>query len=114
MVVRNFSDPALGEPDVRRDFRELEDEFIIADLGTVEKRLERISAEQKKGKKIFGPETELLESCLEVLNAGKPLRVKPELTTAPEIRGFTFLSAKPILVVVNNSDDDDQASGRHL
>lgn len=108
MVVQNFSDPALGEPDVKRDFRDLEDEFIIADLGTVEKRLERISAEQHKGKKIFGPEKELLESCLEVLNSEKPLRTKPALTTAPELRGFTFLSAKPILVVVNNPDDNDQ------
>ena len=95
MVVRNFSDPSLGEPDVRRDFRELEDEFLIADLGTIEKRLERISTEQKKGKKIGGSEKELLEACLEILNAGKPLRVSPELANAPEIRGFTLLSAKP-------------------
>jgi ribosome-binding ATPase len=108
MVVRNFPDPSLGEPDARHDFRELEDEFIIADLGTVEKRLERISAEQKKGKKIFGSETDLLRSCLGVFNTGQPLRLKPELTAAPETRGFTFLSAKPILVVVNNSDDDDR------
>ena len=107
MVIRNFQDPSLGEPDIRRDFRELEDEFLIADLGTIEKRLERISAEQKKGKKIGGSEKDLLESCLEVLNTEKPLRVKPELAAAPEIRGFTLLSAKPVLVVVNNSDDDD-------
>ena len=107
MVIRNFPDSSLGESDIRRDFRELEDEFLIADLGTVEKRLERISAEQKKGKKIGGSERELLESCLEVLNTEKPLRMKPELATAPELRGFTLLSAKPLLVVVNNSDDDD-------
>lgn len=108
MVVRNFSDPSLGEPDVRRDFRELEDEFLIADLGTIEKRLERISTEQKKGKKIGGSEKELLEACLEILNAGKPLRVSPELANAPEIRGFTLLSAKPVLVIVNNPDEDDK------
>jgi GTP-binding protein YchF len=108
MVVRNFSDPSLGPPDVGHDFRELEDEFIIADLGTVEKRLEKIAAEQKKGKKSFGPEKDLLESCLEVLNNGSPLRANPELMAAPEARGFTFLSAKPLLVVVNNSDDDDR------
>jgi ribosome-binding ATPase len=108
VVVRNFSDPSLGAPDVRHDFRELEDEFVIADLGTVEKRLERISTEQKKGKKVFGSETDLLGSCLQVLNTGQPLRLRPDLTAAPETRGFTFLSAKPILVVANNSDDDDR------
>jgi ribosome-binding ATPase len=108
MVVRNFSDPSLGEPDVRHDVRELEDEFIIADLGTIEKRLEKISVEQKKGKKIFGAEKDLLESCLETLNAEKPLRANPDLAAAPGLRGFTFLSAKRLLVIVNNSDEDDQ------
>lgn len=107
-IVRNFPESSLGEPDVRRDFRELEDEFLIADLGTVEKRLERLATEQKKGKKIGGPEKELLESCLAVLNAEKPLRTKPELATAPELRGFTLLSAKPVLVIVNNTDEDDR------
>jgi ribosome-binding ATPase YchF (GTP1/OBG family) len=108
MVVRNFPEPSLGEPDVGRNFRELEDEFLIADLGTIEKRLERIAAEEKKGKKIFGAEKDVLESCLEMINAGKPLRAKPELVAAPEIRGFTLLSAKPLLVIVNNTDEDDK------
>ncbi len=107
IVVRNFSESSLGEPDVRRDFRELEDEFLIADLGTIERRLERISTEEKKGKKIGGSEKELLEACLEVLNAETPLRMHPELATAPELRGFTLLSAKPVLAIVNNADEDD-------
>jgi GTP-binding protein YchF len=108
MVLRNFPDPSLGEPNVRRDFRELEDEFLIADLGTAEKRLERISVEEKKGKKGFAAEREVLESCLEVINSERPLRSKPELVAAPEIRGFTLLSAKPLLVIVNNFDEDDR------
>jgi ribosome-binding ATPase len=108
MVVRNFSDPSLGEPDVRRDLRELEDEFVLADLGTIERRLEKVSMEQKKGKKIFGSEKDLLESCLEILNLGKPLRARPEVACAPELRGFTFLSAKPLLIIVNNSDEDSE------
>jgi ribosome-binding ATPase len=114
MVLRNFSDSSLGEPNVGRDFRELEDEFLIADLGTVEKRLERISVEEKKGKKGFGAEREVLESCLEVINAEKPLRSKPELVATPEIRGFTLLSAKPLLVIVNNTDEDDSLPDIHF
>jgi GTP-binding protein YchF len=106
MVIRNFTDPALGAPDVLRDFRDLEDEFLIADLSTVEKRLEKLAAEEKKGKK-GGPEKELLEECVELLNAEEPLRSKPELAMAPELRGFTFLSAKPLLIVVNNPEDED-------
>lgn len=108
MVVRNFADPALGPPDVARDFRELEDEFLIADLASVEKRLEKLELEQKRGKKPTGAEKELLEECAETLNEEKPLRGLPKLAGAPELRGYTFLSAKPLLAIVNNADDDDR------
>jgi len=107
MIVRNFDDDALGPPDVARDFRELEEEFIIADLATVEKRLEKLALEEKKGRKVGG-EKELLDACAKALNEEKPLRTEPDLTNAPELRGFTFLSAKPLLVVINNADDDDK------
>ncbi|MDY0041194.1 MAG: DUF933 domain-containing protein [Desulforhabdus sp.] len=106
MIIRNFTDPAVGAPDVGRDFRELEDEFIIADLATVEKRLEKLLLEEKKGRKA-GPEKELLDQCAGILNAEKPLRAEPDIIRAPELRGFTFLSAKPLLVIVNNADEDD-------
>jgi len=108
MVVRNFPDAALGAPNVARDLQELEDEFLIADLATIEKRIEKLELEQKRGKKIPGGERELLDGCAEVLNSEKSLREKPELANAPELRGFTFLSAKPLLVIVNNDDDDDR------
>ncbi len=107
MVVRNFADSALGPPDPARDLGELEDEFLIADLGSVEKRLEKLDAELKRGKKPTGAEKELLEKCSETLNAGQPLRTRPQLVNAPELRGYTFLSAKPLLVIVNNWDEDD-------
>lgn len=108
LVLRNFPDDTCGPPRVERDFRELEEEFIIADLATVEKRLERIAVEHQKGRKIAGPEKELLEACLATLNAEKPLRSNPSLASAPELKGFTFLSSKPVLVIVNNADDDDR------
>lgn len=108
MVVRNFSDPATGLPNAARDCQELEDEFLIADLATIEKRLEKLAMEQKRGKKIIGPEKDLLEACAEVLNGENPLRTKPELANAPELRGYTFLSAKPLLVIINNPDESDE------
>jgi len=107
MVVRNFADSALGALDPARDFRDLEDEFLIADLASVEKRLEKLDAELKRGKKPTGAEKELLEKCSEILNAEEPLRTHPQIVNAPELRGYTFLSAKPLLVIVNNSDEDD-------
>lgn len=107
MVVRNFPDDASGAPDPAGDFKELEDEFILADLATIEKRQEKIAMELKKGRKV-GAEKDLLDACAEILNAEKPLRTRPELAQAPELRGFTFLSQKPLLVIVNNPDEDDQ------
>lgn len=107
MVVRNFPDPSGAPPNPQGDFRELQDEFLLADLATVEKRLERLTQELKKGKKPIGTEKELLETAATLLNQEKPLRSQPELASAPELRGFTFLSAKPLLVVVNNTDDDE-------
>ena len=106
MVVRNFPDPAGSPAHPARDFRELQDEFMLADLATVEKRLERLAQELKKGKKDTAHEKELLEACAALLNEEKPLRTRPELAAAPELRGFTFLSAKPVMVVVNNTDED--------
>ncbi len=115
VVVRNFSDPLLGLPHPARDLRDLEEEFLLADLATVEKRLERIEVELKKGRKTAAVELELLQRCAELLNQEKPLRTEPSLATAPELKGYTFLSAKPILVVVNNDDDNpdvpDQLKG---
>jgi hypothetical protein len=106
MVVRNFADSALGLPDPAGDLRELEDEFLIADLASVEKRFERLDAELKRGKKPIGAEKELLEKCARILDSEQPLRSQPEIANAPELRGYTFLSAKPLLAVVNNSDED--------
>ncbi len=107
MVVRNFTDPATGSPDAGRDFRDLEDEFILADLASVEKRLEKLDAELKKGRKSAAVEKDLLLQCAEILNSEKPLRTRPDLAGDPELRGYTFLSAKPLLVIVNNADEDE-------
>ncbi len=105
MVIRNFDDPVMGRPNVEKDFYTLHDEFILADLATAEKRLNKIEEEKKKGKKISEREYELLKECVNILNAEKPLRNYPEISNAPELRGYTFLSGKPLMVVINNSDD---------
>lgn len=107
MVLRNFHDPILGAPDVLRDFRKLEEEFLISDLSIVEKRLEKIEQERKKGRKGLDHEADLLTECSKILNREEPIRNYPDIAKAPELRGFTFLTAKPLLVVVNNEDSDE-------
>jgi ribosome-binding ATPase YchF (GTP1/OBG family) len=81
----------------------MEDELILADLGVAERRLERIEKELKKTRSAeLERERELLARCRTVLEGAGPLRA---LELAGEdrkrLRGFQFLSAKPLLLVIN-------------
>ena len=106
-VVGNFAESGSGLSESQADFQQVEDEMILSDLGVVEKRLERIELDMKRGKKQGEAEMPLLRSCGEMLNEGEPLRNRPELATHPLLKGFTFLSAKPMLVLINNDDEDE-------
>jgi hypothetical protein len=111
-LVRAFRDPAVpiatGSLNPARDAQRMEDELILADLGIAEKRLERLARELKKTR---NPELEhehaVLVRCRPLLEEGTPLRA---LSLAPEdlkrLRGFQFLSAKPLLLVVNLDETD--------
>ena len=105
-VVRNFASYGLEEPTPAADVRYLNQEMVLADLVVIEKRMETLNLEKQRGKKFNVEEFELLEQCLTVLESETPLREEPELAMAPLLKGFTFISAKPLLVLYNNGDDD--------
>jgi len=102
-VVRAFADETLGAADPRRDIGDLETELLLADLEVVERRLERLDisiGKQRKEPEI--KERDLLVRLKAGLESERPLRA--EALTADEdklLRGFTFLSAKPIFHIVN-------------
>ncbi len=106
-VVRNFKGYGTEPPTAQADLKAMDDELIFADLVVAEKRLERLELDQKRGKKPDPEELDLLQRCLERLNAEKPIRDTSDLATARVLRGYAFLSAKPMLVVANNEDEDD-------
>jgi len=106
-VVRNFVGPGGIPPSPEGDFRQTEDEMILADLAVAEKRMERIDLDAKRGKKPDEEELSLIKTSREMLERGLPLRLSPELAEAQPLKGFTFLSAKPQLVIVNNDDEDE-------
>ncbi|MFO8089280.1 MAG: DUF933 domain-containing protein [Desulfatiglandaceae bacterium] len=108
-VLRNFTGMGGIPPTPEKDLNDLEDEMIVADMAVIEKRLERFQLDRKRGKKPEPGEEELLEACSRLLEKGIPLRTDPELAGNPLLRGFTFLSAKPMLVIVNNDDEDENA-----
>ena len=106
-VLRNFIDAMGNAPDTESDFRRLEDEMILNDLVVADKRIERIELDHKRGKISDENEYPLLKACKELLENGKPLRMSPELANSSLLKGFTFLSAKPQLVIINNDDDNE-------
>src|SRR6476659_1089111 len=111
-VLRVFDSDTVphekGSVDPLRDFEDVEIELILSDFAVVEKRMERVDKDRKK---IRNPELDkkfaLLERCKATLEANKPLR-EMELDDEDEkrIRGFQFLSLKPMLCVLNLGEED--------
>ncbi len=106
-VVRNFGGYGYEDPTPAEDFQRLDQDLILADLVVVEKRIERIELDKRRGKNVDGEEAAKLAECLEHFENEMPLRKFPELASAPVLRGFAFVSGKPMLVLFNNEDDDD-------
>jgi ribosome-binding ATPase len=111
-VLRLFEDATVpheqGTVDPMRDLENVETELILSDLMVVEKRLERLDKDRKKVK---NPELDrefaLLEKCKAMLEQDKPLRqLSLDGEEEKRIRGFQFLSQKPMLYVLNVGEQD--------
>ena len=107
-VIRNFEGSGFGEPAPFKDFQTLDQDLLISDMASVEKRLERLDLDKMRGKKIDPEEHSLLSACLEKLEAEIPLRRVPELCDAQKLRGFAFFTAKPVLILLNNDEENDE------
>jgi GTP-binding protein YchF len=105
-VVRNFDHPIHGPPDSLGDVVKVETELILADLLVVEKRLERIAMERKRGKKENPEEVNRLRECQKILEASRPLRPEADMLDVPIMRGYAFLSAKPLLLLMNQPEEN--------
>ncbi|PYV45732.1 MAG: redox-regulated ATPase YchF [Acidobacteria bacterium] len=111
-VVRVFADESIshveGSIDPKRDIANVELELLVSDLSIVEKRLDRLEKDIKKQKSaVLEKELELLKRCKLCLEEEKPLRgLELDSDEKKILRGFMFLSEKPILHVLNLSDGD--------
>ena len=109
LVVRGFSDENVPHPagsvDPVRDVNSMLSELLLNDLIAVERKLERLTEERKKGgtdKVINERQTVLFKRLQEALNANTPLRkleFSPE--ESRELASFGLLTRKPILTVFN-------------
>jgi GTP-binding protein YchF len=111
-VIRAFRDASVPHPsgsiDPLRDAQAMEDELILADLGVAERRLERIEKDLKKGRSTeLERERDLVQRCKDALEHGTPLRaLQLAGDDLKRLRGFQFLSAKPLLLVINLDEAD--------
>lgn len=107
-VVRNHTGFGFEQKTPLEDFMKLDQELILNDLMVAQKRLERIELDHGRGKKMNPEEHALLADCIGNLENEIALRNFSGLATAPLLRGYALLSAKPMLVLFNNDDDDDR------
>ena len=105
-VLRAFDDPAIpraGEINPVKDARNVEADLIVSDMVQIEKRMERLEKDLKRARTSdLVREHELLTKCKVELEAERPIReVDLAANDKKLLRGFAFLSQKPILYVVN-------------
>jgi len=112
-VVRCFENPAVPHPagrlDPQRDLQAMDDELLLNDLIIVERRLQRLSEEGKKGgreRAALGREIALFERLQAGLSAGQLLR---DLGLSREeekaLASYGFLTLKPVVLALNLGDD---------
>jgi len=110
-VLRCFDDPdvthVLGEVDPVRDRDIVDTELALADLETVQRRLDKVEKKAKSGEKEAVREKAVLDKALAALSAGRPVRgIALSEEERPILRGFQLLTAKPVLYVANVGEDD--------
>jgi len=113
LVVRNFPDDLGSLPTPLRDIQKITEELMISDLILAESRCERIAHAFARGKKTPALETEdkLLGQIVEELSENRPIRsLKLDMVQEKMIRGFQFLSLKPVMIILNS---DENTYGRN-
>jgi len=105
-VVRMFDDEDIhhvqGETDPLRDIETIDLELVLADMQSVEKRLERAERDSKGGDKEIIAERDVLRKIAPVLKNGKAARtVVFDEKEKPVAKGLQLLTMKPVLYVLN-------------
>ncbi|MFH1650772.1 MAG: redox-regulated ATPase YchF [Chloroflexota bacterium] len=113
-VVRVFTDPTVphpsGSPDAARDIGTMNLELAFSDLAILERKLERLDVSLKAAKANERPaflhEESLLKKLGEALQKETPLRDLPlSAEETRHITGYQFLTAKPLLILLNIDED---------
>ena len=118
-VVRCFEDEdvqhVMGPVDPVRDREVINIELGLADLASVEKRLDKAARAAKSGDPQARLEQRLLEAVRDALAAGRPARVvSPSEEEAAAYRSFNLLTAKPVLYAANVGEHEIATGNAHV
>jgi ribosome-binding ATPase len=118
-VVRCFEDSdvqhVMGEVDPARDREVINIELGLADLASVEKRLDKTGRAAKSGDALAKLELRLLQALQAALAAGKPARVvRPSEEETAAYRAFNLLTAKPVLYAANVAEHEISTGNRFV
>ncbi|MEX0842985.1 MAG: redox-regulated ATPase YchF [Gemmatimonadota bacterium] len=110
-VLRCFDDPdvthVLGEVDPIRDREVVDTELALADLDSVERRIDRVARKARSGEREAKEELALLERLQTQLGEGGPVRaLQFDPQERPLLRTFQLLTAKPVLYLANVAEED--------
>ncbi|MDD2600484.1 MAG: redox-regulated ATPase YchF [Kiritimatiellae bacterium] len=119
-VVRSFADDDVvhveGEVDPIRDIEIIETELLLADMQSLEKRLERI-AKQARADKDLRKDVEAMELLLAHVNAGNPIRTYPwgkDDVIGTTMRESQFLTNKPVIYCANVSEQELETPNQNV
>jgi GTP-binding protein YchF len=109
-VLRCFEDPdithVMGSVDPVRDFEVVETELILADLETVERRIEKVEKKARSGEKDAIQEMRALDPVFHALEEGRPLRsLELPADHKDSVRGLNLLTLKPQFFILNVSEE---------
>ena len=109
LVVQNFPDGVSESSSPLQDIEKLEDELLISDLIIAENRLERIEKTARRGKKtnLLEIEEKILRQIIDHLSRNRAIRdLKFEGESEKMIRGFQFLTQKPVMIILNSDENN--------
>ena len=117
-VLRCFEDGDVthveGRVDPISDAQTIETELMLADIESIEKRLQGLSRKVRGGEKEAVQQERLLKAALEVLEKGEPARVVAvDQEDAKAWKNLQLLTTKPILYVCNVGEDEASAGNAH-
>lgn len=111
-LVRCFEDPGvvhvLGDVDPARDIAIIENELILADLGTIERRRERLEKRLRTGDSAVKKELEFVVKLEEWLTEGVWLSDRVSDEEQKRLKDYQLLTAKPVVFVANVAEGVDR------